>query len=113
MTKLEIQIFDPPMCCPTGMCGPTIDPVLIKVHEAIRNLHREYDGEVEVTRHLFGKDIQPFLSNQKVLSLIREKGSAVLPITTVNGDIVKSGSYPSYEELKSLVKKHIWMSGGK
>lgn len=107
MTKLEIQIFDPPMCCPTGMCGPTIDPRLIEIHEAIGRIHKEYDGKVEVRRHLFGQDVQPFLSNGKVLSLIREKGSSVLPITTLNGDIVKSGAYPSYEELKSLVKKRI------
>ena len=107
MPKTKIQIFDPPMCCPTGMCGPTIDPVLIEVHEAIAKIHKEYDGKVEVTRHLFGKDIQAFLSNKKVLSLIREKGPSALPIATVNGEIAKSGSYPSYEELRSLAEKHI------
>lgn len=107
MSKLTIQIFDPPMCCPTGMCGPAIDPVLIEVHEAITKIHKEYDGKVEVSRHLFGKDVQPFLANNKVLSLIREKGSGTLPITAIDGEIIKNGSYPTYEELKELVEKHL------
>ncbi|MFZ3062789.1 MAG: arsenite efflux transporter metallochaperone ArsD [Actinomycetota bacterium] len=107
MSKLTIQIFDPPMCCPTGMCGPTIDPALIEIHEAVGRVEKEYNGKVEVRRHLFGKDVQPFLSNKKVLSLIREEGPSTLPITTVDGEIIKSGSYPSYNELKSLAEKHI------
>lgn len=107
MPTVKIQIFDPPMCCPTGMCGPTIDPVLIHVHEAIARIHKEYDGTVEVTRHLFGKDVQPFLTNNKVLSLIREEGPGTLPITAIDGEIIKNGSYPTYEELKELAEKHL------
>ncbi len=111
MVKVKIQIFDPPMCCPTGMCGPTIDPTLIEIHEAIGQVEKEYNGKVKVTRHLFGKDVQPFLSNKKVLSLIRENGPSTLPITTVDGDIIKSGSYPSYEELKNLVETQLNTGG--
>lgn len=107
MAKARIQIFDPPMCCPTGMCGPTIDPVLIGAQEAIARISEEYDGQVEVTRHLFGKDVPAFLSNKEVLSLVRVKGPSALPITVVNGEIMKSGSYPSYDELRSLVERCI------
>jgi len=102
-----VQIFDPPMCCPTGMCGPTIDPVLIEIHETIGRIEKEYNGKVEVIRHLFGKDIQAFLSNKKVLALIRKHGPSTLPITALDGEIVKSGSYPSYKELKSFVEMRI------
>jgi hypothetical protein len=24
----HIQVYDPPMCCSTGVCGPDVDPVL-------------------------------------------------------------------------------------
>ena len=26
----RIQVFDPPMCCSTGVCGPDVDPVLVR-----------------------------------------------------------------------------------
>jgi hypothetical protein len=32
---VTIEIFDPPMCCPTGVCGPTIDPALVDLQEAV------------------------------------------------------------------------------
>ena len=25
----KVQVFDPPMCCPTGVCGPEVDPTLV------------------------------------------------------------------------------------
>jgi hypothetical protein len=28
MTRVEV--FDPPLCCSTGVCGPNVDPVLIR-----------------------------------------------------------------------------------
>lgn len=107
MAKLRIQIFDPPMCCPTGMCGPTIDSTLIKIHEALSRIQKEYNGKVEVTRHLFGKDLPAFLSNSLVMKLIRQKGPEVLPITALGSRVIKSGSYPTFEELKELIENHL------
>lgn len=26
VTTIKVEIFDPPMCCPGGLCGPAIDP---------------------------------------------------------------------------------------
>ena len=26
---MEVRVFDPPMCCSTGVCGPSVDPVLV------------------------------------------------------------------------------------
>jgi hypothetical protein len=23
----KVQVFDPPMCCSTGVCGPEVDPL--------------------------------------------------------------------------------------
>jgi len=105
MTDVKVQIFDPPMCCPTGMCGPTIDPVLIEIHETIGKIQKEFGPRVSLMRHMFGKEVQAFLGNRAVLDLIREKGASVLPITLVNNEIVRSGSYPSYEELKGLIQE--------
>ena len=37
----DIEIFDPPMCCPTGLCGPTLDQTLLDVSEMILALQSE------------------------------------------------------------------------
>ena len=37
----DVEIFDPPMCCPTGLCGPTLDQTLLDVNEMILRLQAE------------------------------------------------------------------------
>jgi len=71
-----VEIFDPPLCCPTGMCGPTIDPVLLDVNEMILTLQSE---GIAVARYQLAGQTQAFVSNRQVLSLIREKHMAALP----------------------------------
>ena len=26
----KVEVFDPPMCCSTGVCGPSVDPALAR-----------------------------------------------------------------------------------
>ena len=37
----DVEIFDPPMCCPTGMCGPTIDQTLLDLNEMVLALQAQ------------------------------------------------------------------------
>ncbi|MCL6570876.1 MAG: arsenic metallochaperone ArsD family protein, partial [Bacillus sp. (in: Bacteria)] len=37
----KIQIFDPAMCCSSGVCGPSIDPDLLRVSFAVSNLYKK------------------------------------------------------------------------
>lgn len=100
MNELRVQIYDPPMCCPTGLCGPTVDPVLLDVNEAIVTLKSE---GVTVERYSLNAQPQAFLSNPEVLRLVRERQMAALPITSVDGKIVKTGAYPSLDELRQAL----------
>ena len=100
MNKLRVQVYDPPMCCPTGLCGPTVDPVLLDVNEAIVTLKSE---GVTVERYSLNAQPQAFLSNPEVLRLVRELQMAALPITAVDGKIVKTGAYPSLDELRQAL----------
>ena len=34
----KIEIFDPAMCCPTGLCGTNIDPELMRIAVVIETL---------------------------------------------------------------------------
>ena len=93
----RIRIYDPPMCCPTGLCGPTIDPVLLDINEAIITLKGE---GVTVERYSLNGQPQAFLSNPEVLRLVREQQMAALPITVVDGRVVKTGAYPTLQEMR-------------
>ncbi|MGE5589165.1 MAG: arsenite efflux transporter metallochaperone ArsD [Bacillota bacterium] len=98
-----IEIFDPPMCCPSGLCGPAVDPALLAISEAILALKRQYGSRVRVERYLLSQQAGAFMKYPDVFSRLQEAGTAVLPLTTVNGAVVRQGSYPTLEELQGYV----------
>ncbi len=102
-TSIAVEIFDPPMCCPTGMCGPTIDPVLLDVNEMIVALQSE---GIPVARYQMATHAQAFVNNKEVFRLIREKQLAALPITVVRGQIVQVGSYPTLAQVRAALNGH-------
>ncbi len=97
---VAVEIFDPPLCCPTGMCGPTIDPVLLDVNEMIVTLQGE---GVSVARYQMASQAQAFVNNHEVFRLVREKQLAALPITVVRGQVLKSGAYPTLAEVRAAL----------
>ena len=95
-----VELFDPPMCCPTGLCGPTLDQTLLDVNEMILALQAEGVG---VERHQMTSHPQAFLNNAEVMRLVREKQMAALPITVVRGKVVKAGAYPTLSEVRAYL----------
>jgi hypothetical protein len=93
---MKLEIFDPPMCCPTGVCGPNTDPALLAIQDAILALKKL---GVEVERYSLTHQINHFMQNEVVAKLLNEKGLDALPLTLVNGEVFATGQYPSYEEL--------------
>lgn len=94
----DVEIFDPPLCCPTGLCGPVLDTTLVDLSEAIFTL--EAEGR-SVVRHMMTADPQAFLRNREVYALIKQRQLDVLPITVIGGRIVKTDAYPTLDELRS------------
>lgn len=93
---MKIEIYDPAMCCSSGMCGPSIDPVLLKMNEAVLTLIKQ---GIEVGRYNLAQQPNEFLENKTVAELLHKNGKRVLPITIVNGKVFKTSAYPSYEEI--------------
>ena len=93
----DVEIFDPPLCCPTGLCGPVLDTTLVDLSEAIFTLQAE--GRT-VVRHMMTADPQAFMRNRDVYRLIKERQLEVLPITVMGGRIVKTDAYPTLDELR-------------
>jgi len=103
---MTIEIFDPPMCCPGGMCGPVIDPALLDVNEAILKVKKESDAQVKIERYMLTQQSTKFLQNPEILELLRSQGTLALPVTAVNGKVVKKKIYPSYSELQSYIAEN-------
>ncbi len=98
VAPIDVEFFDPPMCCPTGLCGPTLDQTLLDVSETIMALQRE---NVRVERYQMTSHPSAFLANADVMKLIREKQMEALPITVVRGKVIKVGAYPVLGEIKA------------
>jgi hypothetical protein len=98
-----IEIFDPPMCCPGGLCGPALDPALLDIQEAILRISTEFDGRVSIQRYLLGQQPAKFMQQPEVLARLKSQGVPVLPLTVVNGHVVQERAYPTYETLRDWI----------
>ena len=92
----HIDVFDPPMCCSTGVCGPSVDPLLAAFAADVEWLTAR---GVTIVRHNLSQDPQPFVSNTRVLDLMQREGTTCLPIVLVNGEELGHGAYPRREAL--------------
>lgn len=96
----DVEFYDPPMCCPTGLCGPTLDQTLLDVNEMIMTLQRD---NLRVERYQMSSNPNAFLGNAEVMKLVREKQMEALPIIVVRGKVIKVGAYPSADEIKAAI----------
>jgi len=95
MTK-RVQVFDPPMCCSSGVCGPTVDTRLVQFSAALEWLRAQ---GVQVERYNPSQQYDAFVGNATVVNTINTQGMECLPLILVDGAIVSYGSYPSREDL--------------
>ncbi|MGE5454321.1 MAG: arsenite efflux transporter metallochaperone ArsD [Methylocystaceae bacterium] len=110
----EIEIFDPAMCCSTGVCGPSIDPELMRMATVINALKEQ---GIIIKRHGLSNEPQDFISNQVINDLLQKEGADILPVTLVNGEVTKTKIYPTNEELSKWLNtvintKQTKISGG-
>lgn len=97
----KMIIFDPAMCCSTGVCGPGVDPELLRVSTLLNNLK---SNGVFVERHNLSNNPQAFVSNKVINELLNSQGVDVLPVIIVDGEVVKTKGYPTNEEFCSLLE---------
>lgn len=95
-----VEFFDPPMCCPTGLCGPTLDQTLLDVNEMILALKAE---GVQVERYQITSHPHKFTGNAEVMRLVQQRQLEALPITIVQGQVIKAGVYPSLTEVTTAL----------
>ena len=96
---MKIQVFDPPMCCSTGICGPGVDPALVNFTADLDWLKRQ---GIEVERYNLSQQTQAFVSNATVAAALKKDGNDCLPLILIDGKIAAQGSYLSREKLAEL-----------
>lgn len=93
---MKIDVYDPAMCCSTGVCGPSVDPALATFAGDLDWLGAQ---GVEVRRYNLGQEPGAFATNDHVRQLLETDGEMALPAVLVDGDVRSSGRLPSREEL--------------
>lgn len=93
---ISVRVFDPAMCCSTGICGPSVDPQLARFAADLDWLKNQ---GVAVERFNLSQQPAAFADDAAVKSALETKGEAGLPVVKVNGQVKSIGTYPSRDEL--------------
>ena len=93
---MHLEVFDPPLCCPTGICGPSVDPELVRFNSDLDWLSGQ---GVRVERFNLAQQPQAFAANAQVADLLGRTGVAALPLVICEGRVLTTGLYPSREAL--------------
>ena len=94
-----IEVYDPPMCCSTGVCGPEVDPELVRFAGDVEWLKGR---GVEVRRYNLAQEPGAFVANQTVAEVLKGSGHDSLPLIVVGGQVMTRSIYPTREQLARL-----------
>ncbi len=92
----SIQVFDPAMCCNTGVCGVDVDQSLVTFAADV-DWARQNGAQIE--RFNLSQQPMVFAENSVVKGLLERTGQTVLPVTLVDGQLALAGRYPSRDDL--------------
>lgn len=96
MTTMKIEVYEPPMCCSSGVCGASVDPQLVRFSADLDWLKSQ---GCSVERINLAQQPGAFAQDEAVKAALGTKGEASLPLVKVNGEVKSSGVYPSRAEL--------------
>ncbi|AJK88480.1 arsenite efflux transporter metallochaperone ArsD [Lysinibacillus fusiformis] len=91
----KIHIYEPAMCCSTGLCGPSIDPELLRMSFIMNNLKKT---NIEAERFNLTNEPNAFVENEAINQLLVSEGMDALPATFVDGELLCKGIYPTNEQ---------------
>jgi hypothetical protein len=94
-----LRVFDPPMCCSTGVCGPTVNPVLARFAADLNWIKSQ---GVQVERFNLVQQPDAFARDSVVEQMLTKVGTECLPLILVDDCVVSQGVYPSRDELTAF-----------
>ncbi len=96
----KMKIFEPAMCCETGLCGVGVNPELLRISTVLNALK---SNGVVVDRYNLNNAPMEFVNDKVINAHINAHGPEGLPVVTVDDEIVITGRYPTNEEFTSLL----------
>ena len=96
----HMEIFEQAMCCPTGLCGPSIDPELLRVSTVLDTLKQH---GIDVGRYNLTSAPLKFVQTKAVTDFLQHHGPEDLPLILVDGAVQFAGRYPTNDEFASLI----------
>lgn len=110
MTRIRIDVFDPALCCSTGVCGPEVDDRLVTF--AADAAWAGGQG-ADLTRRNLAQEPLAFAGNDTVARLLHTGGESALPVVLLNGELALAGRYPTRRELaRWLGQEDVGQAGG-
>ena len=91
-----LRVYDPPQCCPTGVCGADVDPALVRFAADLKWLTAQ---GVPVERFNLAQQPEAFVREPIVSEAVNASGTGVLPLVIVDGRIAAHSRYPDRAEL--------------
>lgn len=93
-----LKIYDPAMCCSTGVCGTDVDPKLVSLANFLPTLDKT---KFDVQRYGLTTEPQAYVENQEVARILKEEGVDSLPLFIIDDEVVFKGEYPEVPALSS------------
>lgn len=91
-----VKVFDPPMCCSSGVCGPNPDVALARFAADLQWLQSQ---GVAVERFTLSQQPEEFISEPAIRRAMTSGGTTSLPIVMVDDQIVAERQFPTREQL--------------
>ena len=95
----SLHLYDPALCCSSGVCGPSVDPVLVRVQADLEWLKKR---GVNVERHNLAQQPADFAAHETVRQRLQTEGQEVLPLVFLDGHLVAARFYPTREQFAQL-----------
>lgn len=92
----SVSVYDPALCCSTGVCGTSVDPALARFAADLDWLKKQ---GVTVSRYNLSQQAGAFVDNTTIRELLQAEGDTVLPVVMIDGVVRSSKSYPDRREL--------------
>ena len=91
-----IHVFDPALCCSTGICGVQVDQALVTFAADV-DWAKKNGAQIE--RMNLAQQPLVFAENATVRSFLERSGPEALPLILVEGEVALAGRYPTRTEL--------------
>lgn len=92
----SIQVFDPALCCSTGVCGVEVDQQLVGFSADV-DWAKQNGAQIE--RFNLAQQPLAFAENPLVKAFLERSGADALPLILVDGEVALAGRYPNRAEL--------------